>query len=192
MTFASSSRDLMLDALVAVLQDLDGVRYVDRQAITPDLVADTRMPAILIDEVRSEYSWYERHGRRAMRVNSVIVLDLQARAVRRTDGQGPNISTARERFTNAVLNHLANSADLTTQLDGEAAAVAHAYDVATQFSVRYVKMPDPYVRALVTLVAQPCAQVYDDRTYTDWQQLILDTWTDRDFGDSVTSTYDLE
>ena len=192
MSFATSQRDLMLDALVAVLQQMDGLNYVDRQAITPELVADSRMPAVLIDEVRSDYQWLDRHGSRSMRVRSVIVLDLQARAVRRTDGQGANISTARERFTNAVLDHLANNPNLIVQLASEDEAADHAYDVMDEVAVRYVRMKDPYVRTLITVSAIPCAQVYDDRTYTDWQTLILDTYTDRELGEPVTTTYDLE
>lgn len=192
MSFAVSQRDRMLDALVAVLQGLDGVRYVDRQAITAETVSDAQMPAILIDEVRTQYRWYERHGGRAMGLRSVLVLDLQARATRRTDGPGANTSTARELFANAVLGHLADNPTLNVQLDGEEEAVDHAYDIATQFDVRYVRMEDPYVRALITLEAEPCPEVFDGRTYTDWQQLILDAYTDRENAEGpITSTYDL-
>lgn len=181
----------MLDALVAVLQGLDGLTYVDRQGITPELVADTQMPSVLVDEVRTQYRWYDRHGGRSIGATCALVLDLQARATRRTSGQGPNISTARELFVNAVLNHLANNPTLNTQLDGEAEAADHARDIATRFDVRYVRAPAPYVRALVTIEAEPCVERFDDRTKTDWQQLIVNTWTDRDIGDSVETTYDL-
>ena len=191
MTFATSQRDQMLDALVAVLRGLEGVRYVDRQAITRELVTDAQMPAIIIEEVGTNYRWIERHGDRKMRVRSGIVIDLQARARRRKDGPGGNVSTARENFVRAVLNHLANNPMLQTQLAGEDESTPHAYDTSHLFDVRYVREADPFVRALITIQVDT-DDVFDSRTRTDWQQLILNTTANPEISDGpVTTTHEL-
>lgn len=169
-----SAREQALEALRSVLQGLPGVRLVDRQTITEDVVADAQMPAILIDETRTEYSWDERHGRRALGARIGITLDLQVRAGRRNDGPGAAVSTAREAFVFAVIEHLSNNPSLRCQLTGEATATDHVIDCAGGFVVDYPPTTHPYGRALVTFEMTLTECPVDARGRTAWQTLAIE------------------
>lgn len=169
----TSSRERLLEALASALRSLEGVKYVSRQAITPDLLSDAQLPAIIIDESNARYRWLERHGERCAEVSNALVLDLQVRAKRNPNAPGGNPSTVREAFVAAVIAHLAHHATLTVQLPGEDEPCAHARDVASQFDVQFVAAPSPYARALITIRADTYDH-FDSRARTNWTQLIAD------------------
>lgn len=173
----------MLEALAEVLRGIQGVQFVDRQDIDPtSMVSEANLPAIIIDEERSQYEWAERHGAREMAFASSIVLDLQAYTRKSGDRAGYQISTVRELFVARVLNQLANEATLTVQLADENQPQSHADDVALQFDVRYPKVKPPQCRALVSISAHG-EEVFDDRQVNDWKTLAADLYSHDDSDD---------
>lgn len=174
MTFPTTNRERALEALRVVLSEIPGVHFVDRQTIQEELLSDAQLPAILIDEGRTDYTWEERHGRRALGARTTVTLDLQCRAPRRTDGPGAAVSTAREIFIGAVIEELANNPELICQLEGDVAPVAHVRDAARTFVADYPPVPHPFARALITLELQLTECPADRRAKTAWQQLIID------------------
>lgn len=152
----------MLEALKSVLEQVPGVRLVSRQAITPDLVSERQMPAIVIDEHQTQYTWAERHGQRMMRVVDTIGLDCQV-LCKRGDYRG-NPSTVRQAFAWMVLNQLANNPTLG----------GTCMDAALRFNVQYPAADYPFARAIIALSVDS-AEAFDDRPQTEWQKLILST-----------------
>lgn len=162
----------MLEALKTVLSGIEGVKFVSRQAITSEMVSDAQMPAILIDETLSRYTWASRSGARTMDVGCVLGLEVQVRSIR-AKGNSVSESTVRELLVNEVIQTLVHNSRLICQLPGEAEEQAHARDVADQFSVRYVPGAGNTGRALITITSYFTA-VFDRRTKTEWQQLFLE------------------
>lgn len=171
-TYETSAREAMLEALKTVLSGIDGVKFVSRQAITSEMVSEAQMPAILIDETLSRYSWISRAGQRTMNVGCVLGLEVQVRTIR-ARGNEVNESTVRELLVNEVLQTLIHNSRLICQLPGEDEDTAHARDVGEQFSVRYVPGNGNTARALITITAEFTA-VFDRRTKIEWQQLFLE------------------
>ncbi len=169
-----SAREQALEALKTVLQGVPGVRFVDRQTITEELVSDAQLPAILVDETRTEYKWNERHGRRALGARLGVTLDLQVRAQRRTDGPGANVSTIREAFAFAVIEHLTNNPELRCQLTNEPNETPHVQDCAAGFVVDYPVAKHPFGRCLITFEMQLTECPADNRGRTSWKQLVID------------------
>ncbi|MFU8806657.1 MAG: hypothetical protein ACNA8W_22805 [Bradymonadaceae bacterium] len=163
MTWEQSNREAMLEALKEVLEGIEGVRYVERQAITHSMVADPQLPAIIIDEAQTRYRWLERHRTRTSHASTGVVLDLQIRASRRTDGPGANTSTVREAFIARVIRELVDRSTLNST----------ARDVGDIFDVRYMPVDAPFARALITIRAD-LEEVFDDRVRTNWKKLIVD------------------
>ena len=172
----------MLEALKAVLQGVDGVKYVERQAISSSMVSEARMPALLIDEVSSSYVWGgSRAGDRVMSITSALAIEIQV-PTQRGPGASVNESTVREAFVDEVIHALVHNPTLSVQLEGEGEACAHARDVGSQFAVRYVPGPGSFARALITLSAQVDA-VYDRRPRGMWQRLLLFLFPTDETGD---------
>ncbi|MFB6374486.1 MAG: hypothetical protein ABEN55_15510 [Bradymonadaceae bacterium] len=170
----TSNREEMLEALAEVLRGIPGVQYVDRQDIQPEkMVSEGQLPAIIVDEEKATYRWEDRHGERSMKVNSGLVLDLQAYAERRSDGAGYSTSTVRELFVARVLHELAHEPELVVQLADENKAQQHAQDVAVEFDVRYPRVSPPKCRALVTIQAFHY-EVFDDRQRTAWEKIVTE------------------
>lgn len=170
-----SCREKALQALEKVLGAIPGVRYVNRQAITPELVSDQQLPAIIVEEVRTQYRWTNRARREAV-LSSILVLDLQVQSSRLEKASGMNTSSIREAFVEQVMKTLAGSATLNAQLEGEANAQDHARDVAgTLADVQYPAAPPPKARALVTIRVD-IDTTYDSRTRTAWERLVLDLY----------------
>lgn len=161
MNWDTSNREAMLEALKEVLSGIDGVAYVDRQAVQRKMVSDAQLPAIIIDEAKTKYRWLERHGDRTSHVSAGIALDLQVRASRRSDGPGGNVSTVREAFVSRVILELVEKATLN----------GTALDAGHKFDVDYLPAPAPYGRALVT-IAVDTQEVFDERVRTVWQSFV--------------------
>jgi len=159
---SDNQREVMLEALKSALEQIKGVRFVDRQAITPKMVSDRQMPAIIIDEDSTSYAWAERHGSRTMTAIDTIGLDCQVMC-RRGDYEG-DPSTVRQAFAWQVMNQLANH----STLDGV------CKDAALRFNVQYPPSDYPYARAIVALSVE-YHEAFDGRAQTEWQQLILST-----------------
>lgn len=174
MTFPTTNRERALEALRVVLSGIPGVRFVDRQTITEELISDPQLPAILIDEGRTGYSWEDRHGRRALGALATVTLDLQCRASRRADGPGADVSTTREIFIGAVIEELSNNPELICRLEGEEAPIAHVRDCARTFVADYPTATHPYARALITIELQLAECPADRRAKTAWQKLVID------------------
>lgn len=175
----------MLDALAKVLRQIPGVRFVDRQDIDPtSMVASSQLPAIVIDEQSSEYEWLNRHGDRSLRVNSQIILDLQANAATASKGPGYSVSTVRELFTARVIFELVNESTLTVQLDSEDEPTKHANDSANGFSVRYPDAGGNDVRSLITTNIQTC-ETFDDREPAEFDTIIADIYEYDDEGQYI-------
>jgi hypothetical protein len=164
---ADNQREAMLEALKNALEQVPGVRYVDRQAITEQLVSDHQMPAIIIDEDRTEYTWMERHGTRTMRAVDTVGLDCQV-LCQRGDFRG-NVSTVRQAFAWQVMNTLANASTL-----GDACK-----DAALRFAVRYPETDYPYARVIIGIVVDGY-EVFDEREQTVWQKLTMQTTEPQD------------
>lgn len=159
MTFPrTSGREAMLRALAAVLGDIPGVKTVDRQHILSDMLAESQLPAIRIEEVGAQYRWLHRQQPRLVaEVISTLVLDLQLPAPRQRKGPGQEESSAREAFVHAVLGKLASNPTLSCKLDGEASAGAHTQDVTVGLDiaqVRYPKTDGGWARALVQITVR--------------------------------------
>jgi len=152
----------MLEALKNALEQVPGVRHVNRQAITAQMVSDRQMPAILIDEDRTQYAWAERHGGRVMKAVDTIGLDCQVMC-RRGDYEG-DPSTVRQAFAWMVLNQLANNSTLNDA----------CVDCALRFNVQYPDTDYPYARVIIAISVE-YHEVFDDRAQTVWQKLILST-----------------
>lgn len=170
-----SCREKALLALEAILAAIPGVRYVNRQAISSEMVADSQLPAILIEEVRTQYRWVERFGRRRVAtLSSILVLGLELQAKRHPKAPGLTTSSAREAMVEQVLKTLVDNPTLKTHLSGEAEAVDHARDIASALAdVTYPDAPAPKARALITIRVDLDAE-YDGRTRTAWERLVLD------------------
>ena len=168
-----SCREAMLEALVAVLERVPGVRLVERQGITAEMVSEAELPAIIIEESGTTGEWLERHGGRTMELTDTIVLDVQVFATRGRRGRH-TASTVRERFVHAIVAELAEAATLVCQLPGEDAPRAHARDVlSTPPRVRYLPTDGDHGRALLTLQVQH-HQTYDRRARTAWLELLME------------------
>ena len=153
-----TDREQMLEALRTVLATIPGVRTVDRQAITSEMLAATQLPAIRIEEAGTRYVWAHRQQPRLTAdVLSNVVLDLQLIVPVERKGPGQRESTWREAFAHAVLATLAANPTLYCQLPGEPVAVDHAQDVGAHpelASVRYLATAGPEGRALISLVVR--------------------------------------
>lgn len=174
MTFdaITSQREEMLEALAYCLGTITGVRKVCRQAITEEMLSDAELPGIIIDEAGTTYEWEERHLGRHSRYVSTVVLDLQARCQRTSGARFGNVSTIRELFVWAVINHIANNPRLLCQLTGEDESMAHCEDAGLTFGVEYAETDFPYVRAMLAITVTGYDQ-FDDRAANTWVQAIL-------------------
>lgn len=151
--FAVSARERMLRALEAVLGTIPGVKHVSRQAISSDMVSAPQLPAILISEERTTYTWAtarQAQGRKLM-VSSAIALDLQI-GTRRGRGHELGESSAREAFVDEVLQTLIDNPELEVALEDGAEPEPHCRDAfAGAAQVRYVPGSGEYARAIVVI-----------------------------------------
>ncbi|MEM1347988.1 MAG: hypothetical protein AAGI01_05470 [Myxococcota bacterium] len=170
-----SEREQMLEALRVVLEGIEGVRFVSRQTITGEQIAEGQLPAILIDELRTRYVWRERHGKREAELRCAVAMDLQAPTKRVRRRVEVNASTVRELFVHQVLDVLANNPTLSVQLPGETEPLCHARDVfgGQLADVRYFEGDGASARALVTIDVV-LGERFDGRTATSWQELVLE------------------
>lgn len=176
----TSNREKMLEALKQVLEGIPGVQYVDRQDLDPTgMIAEAQRPAIIIDEERTRYEWLERHDERKMEATSGLVLDLQADAPKSADRAGYDVSTIRELFVARVIQELADESTLTVQLASENSEQQHADDAALEFEVRYPSVPEPGVRAVISISIESC-EVFDGRTKNTWDTLAGKIWAHDD------------
>lgn len=162
LTGTGQEHNRALDGLEAVLQGIEGVRYVDRNTL-PELTSDKQIPAIIIHDRTWNYDWLQRHGYRMsygaaeeLRARLVAVVELELIAVSRRQNhtrKGWNRSVVRSAFVREVIRTLAQNPMLECQLDGEAEAVYHAKDtLATGASARSISaVPDPYVTAVIQI-----------------------------------------
>jgi len=146
-----SNREKALNALAAILTSATGVQYVGRQDITEDLISESRMPAVLIQENSTSYVWTRRKPERKAIYTSLLVLDCQSKSKRTGTVRAGDVSTIRELFVWEVINALAENPRLYVQLDGEGAAVNHARDCALDVNVQYMPAPFPFARTLLSV-----------------------------------------
>jgi len=171
----TSAREQMLRALKAVLQEIPGVKTVDRQHILSEMLAESQLPSIRIEEVGARYQWTHRQQPRLIaEVFSTLVLDLQLSAPRQRRGPGQEESSSREAFVHIVLTKLAQNPTLLCQLDGESSPRAHARDVSagTELAdVRYPKTEGGWARALIQLTVRH-EEVLDEQASGAWQHVL--------------------
>jgi len=185
---SASNRERLMRALQATLREIPGVRTVARQAITDDLVPDTGLPAIVIEETGTQYRWggttrrraSDRHVGRTMSAETVCVLDLQVlcatgAAVQTHDDPYGNVSAVREAFVWEVINTLVHDANLRRQLADEDEPQAHCNDCALSFQVSYENdlAAYPYARAMI-VVTLDFSETFDDRPRPTFNALILE------------------
>ena len=177
-TFQQSARERMLAALEKVLSGIDGVVFVSRQAISSAMVSDAQLPAILIEEQRTRYSWQTaRAGTRVATISSLLALDLQIHTKRGKGAGSVSESTVRECFVDEVLQTLVQNPCLRATLDEEGEVEeAHARDALADFAeVRYVPGQGGYARALI-LIRVVVEATYDRRERTEWKSLIVELY----------------
>lgn len=189
-----SNREEMLRGLKGVLSQITGVRFVTRQPITQQLLAEPQLPAIIISDTQVDMSWLSRDTKQA-RVRSSIVLDLQAYAPRdMTKGGTYTQSEVREAFAAEVVRTLANNPMLKIQLSGEDEALYHANDATSQLPrIQHLRVQPPYTRSLITLA--PIETEEDLRLSTPsrtWQSITLDIFPQPETGDPYIPGFDLD
>ncbi len=177
----TSGRERALEALKCVLEKIPGIEHVDRQAMAFDMVSDDRLPAILIVEGATNYTW-RRRKERVSKTQDTLTLDVQLRAPKQKQGLWHQASTYREALVYRILSELANNPQLECQLEGEQASTCHVDDVlddgerqAPFARVSYIQEPPPYARALITLTPKYLESVGTSPTsQVTWESLILE------------------
>lgn len=171
----TSAREEMLQALKAVLQEIPGVKTVDRQHILSEMLAESQLPSIRIEEVGARYQWTHRQQPQlTAEVSSTLVLDLQLSAPRQRRGPGQEESSAREAFVHIVLTKLAQNPTLLCQLDGDPSPRAHARDVSVGTAladVRYPKTEGGWARALVQITVRH-EEVFEEQASGAWKHVL--------------------
>lgn len=146
--FPTTDREACLEALKAVLLGITGVKTVLRHNETDMELAAPQLPAIIITEDTGTYKKYNDF--RKMQIDFNVELVLVAVSQRTSTAVHGNAGTVRELFTHAVINALSQNADLTIQLDGEEAEVAHCNQVGPNYAVDYDEEIDhPYVSSSI-------------------------------------------
>lgn len=163
----------MLNALVHVLAQIDGVVLVRRGQLEEALLSDGQMPAILIAEGLTTYTPETRHaGVRTYDVISTLTLDIQVRTQKRTGDIDHQASMLREALVDQVINVLANNPMLLCQLPEEDEDTEHCYDALFgACRVTYPPSESGYANALLTHQVKQCVK-YDTRKRTKWKELI--------------------
>lgn len=172
----TSTREQALEALKLVLEGIEGIKHVDRQAMGFDMIPDSKLPAILIVENSTNYAWRERHTRTA-RIEDAITLDVQLKVPRGQRLIGMPLSSYREALISRIIKELAENPTLTCQLSHEQEPTEHVQDILPEndfLQVQYIQEEPPYARAFMTLKPHYLAEVATaPDSGTTWTQIVL-------------------
>lgn len=192
-----SNREALLEALVHVIrEEWPWLRTVRRQSLERECLAEPELPAVLIDEAQTDYSYDHRHHEHELRANLVVVFDLQVQARKTKAKPLGDVPTIREIMVSQLLRVLQNNAALKTLLpavseaDSAAQAENHAIDAFNGCTVRYVKSKFPTVRALVT-VRMLTSENFKERPTVDFSSLIMTAGPGPD-QPGLTATFELD
>lgn len=189
----TSNREALMSALEVILEaGMPGVKTVRRQSLERECLAEPELPAVLIDELSSSYTWEHRHCEQELRLVTVLVFDLQAMSKRSKAEPLGNVAKLREAMVAQFLTVLQNNPTLEVQLEGEDEPQPHVVDAFNGAEVRYMKTKYPTARALVT-VRMLTSENFRNEVTSNWQQLILTAHASPDEGDDgLTTTLTLD
>jgi len=168
----TSAREKSLEALKAVLADIDGIKTVYRHGQGDQDVSDAQLPAVIIMEKKAKYSRFNdvRHHE----INYGVTLVLLARARRTAKAKFGDVGTIRELFSHTVINALIHNPQLYVQLEGEDEPDNHCNFVGDDFDVEYDEgMKFPYAGSTVSFNVK-LVTTLDDRPLEDWADWVVD------------------
>lgn len=175
--------DQALRALEVCLLAIEGVGFVDRQAIQQNMLPDTKLTpgAVLISVQEEDWQWSRSSrnrfasGASGFDVTCAVNLDCQLLPQRLVSGIGSNIQTVRSAFVEAIIQAVSDNATLA--LEG----VDTAVEAARRFQVRHVYADQQKARSIITFAIEVEADAGDSREVVNWQTIIGEGWRDTPF-----------
>ena len=175
--------DRALQGMEAVLLAIDGVGFVDRQAMQQNMLPDSKLVpgAVLISCQEEDWQWSRGRrnrfasGGKGFDVGCAINLDCQILPARLNWGIGSNVQTVRSAFVEAIIQAIASNP--TLPLEG----VDTVTDSARRFQVRHVYADQQKARSIITLSIEVEADADDSREVIDWQTIVGEGWRDTPF-----------
>lgn len=152
LTWQLSQREYLLQGLVEVLRkEYPGIQRVFRRSLEKECLSKTELPAIIIDQMGTDYKAMSTSNDGVKRADVALVFDIQALSGRTKKDSLHNGATEAEYLFSSLARVLENNRTLICELEGEGAPQPHAHDAFFECSVAYPRERLPNVRVLVTV-----------------------------------------